>query len=221
MESDRSEATATSTSSPTVGIAYAKDSRTSAYHPFADISRHSPHAPVVAVRPLPLSNSSSLQKRHLLGAREVLETVEHTAPHASLRRIVGISCAASMFASLLGSLGNVANTLVKAPHLYNLVAAPFYFVLVMIVSAIIAIPSGFVIGVPTLWALRSVIPKNPISMTLLLGFAGCLLGIPIEDYLNSNSIQRGDDVHLYMAWGALVGSAHALILVWDRNRQAR
>lgn len=158
---------------------------------------------------------------HLLDAREVLETVEHTAPHASLLRIVGISCAASMLASLLGSLGSVANALVRAPHLYNFIAAPFYFVLVMIVSLIISIPFCFVIGVPTLWALRSVIPKNPILMTVLLGLAGCLLGIPIEDYLNRNSIQRGDDVHLYMAGGALVGSAHALILVWDRNRQAR
>lgn len=157
----------------------------------------------------------------LFEAREVLETVKHSAPHASLRRIVGISFAASMFASLLGSLGNVADALVKAPHLSNFIAAPFYFVLVLIVGLITSIPFGFIIGVPALWALRSVIPKQPILMAVLLGLAGCLLGIPIEDYLNRNSIQRGDDVHQYMAWGALVGSSHALILVWDRNRKAR
>jgi uncharacterized membrane protein YeaQ/YmgE (transglycosylase-associated protein family) len=157
----------------------------------------------------------------LFEAREVLVAVKHRAPHASLRRIVGISFAASMFASLLGSLGNVADALVEAPHLSNFIAAPFYFVLVLIVGLIISIPFGFIIGVPALWALRSVIPKQPILMAVLLGLAGCLLGIPIEDYLNRNSIQRGDDVHLYMAWGALVGSSHALILVWDRNRKAR
>lgn len=140
-------------------------------------------------------------------------------PCVSLLGAMTLSIISSTIGSLAASciflVGNAINA--EASYL-SMILIPAVLLLVFLTSLFIAIPVSLVVGAPLVWLAQNQIVKSPILSAIVLGLLGFGLGYPLEQYLDANSIQRGNDAYLYMIWGAIVGGAHAITTAWYRRR---
>lgn len=140
-------------------------------------------------------------------------------PPVSLFGSMGIAIIASTTGAFVASCALLGASAVKTEiSALTLTIIPAVFLLVFLTSLVIAIPVSLVIGAPVVWLTQNQIVKWPILSAIALGVLGFLLGYPLEQYLDANSIQRCNDAYLYMLWGGVVGSAHAITLTWYRRR---
>lgn len=83
---------------------------------------------------------------------------------------------------------------------------PFVFGMVFFFGAALAIPTGFVMGLPMLAICRSAISRFPVASTLAFAVIGLLGGLAIQRFGGSVGLDNAE-----LVFGACVGGMHPLV----------